>query len=108
MTIRSGKELLRLAFTEPAEDAGEFAGRLVDYISDQAMLMAVESSLNDSPVGVNREFSRVFDNLFRSVLEHLDRINPTGAAYLRCGVLMLGVGNGEQGGWSRSGHSAGR
>ena len=86
MDVLSGKELLELARREPAEDLGEFARRLIDYITDQAMLEAVDSSWSHPSVAVGPMFTEAFDMFFRNALEGLDRINPTGAAYLRAGI----------------------
>ncbi|MBS1691222.1 MAG: hypothetical protein JST91_03260 [Actinobacteria bacterium] len=89
-TIHSGKELVHLALKEPAEDLAQFAGRLVDYITDQAMLEAVMSSTPSDPVvGVGPVFTRTFDAMFRAVLGYLDRVNPDGADLLRAGISDL-------------------
>lgn len=92
MAVNSGKALVQLAMREPAQDAGEFAGRLVDYIADEAMLAAVESSLGDPSVNVYSMFTQEFDALFRSAMEGLDKINPGGAAYLRAGIRTFAAG----------------
>ncbi|UHJ58801.1 hypothetical protein LT337_32370 (plasmid) [Mycolicibacterium fortuitum] len=89
MAILSGNELVTLAMREPARDLGEFAGRLVDYIADESMLHAVQTSADDSSVAVAPMFARTFDILFRSALEGLDRCNPTGAMYLRAGITTF-------------------
>ncbi|WP_102145610.1 hypothetical protein [Mycobacterium hubeiense] len=89
MTTTSAKELVDLVLKEPARDLGEFAARLVDYITDQAMLVAAESSLNDPSIVLGSMFTQTFDALLRHALEGLDRINPTGAAYLRAGIRAL-------------------
>lgn len=89
MAILSGNELVTLAMKEPARDLDEFAGRLVDYITDEAMLRAVQASADDSSVATAPMFARTFDTLFRNALEGLDRRNPAGAMYLRAGISTL-------------------
>ncbi len=83
-----GKEFLQRAYDDPPGDVREFASRIVDYMTDTAMLMAVDAFLNDASVDILPTFWQIFDATLHHTLEGLDKRNPRGAAEFRRGIML--------------------
>lgn len=82
-------ELLWLEHSQPSRDVAELSSRIVDFITDAAMVQSVNAALSAASVNLLVEFERAFDRMLRSALSGLDRMNPAGARELRRGILAI-------------------
>lgn len=85
----NGKEFVESAFFDPPDDVREISARIIDHVTEEAMLLAVDAHLKDAAIDIWPKFQHVFDTMFSELLKYLDRINPTGAAELRRGTVLL-------------------